>query len=261
MYKMLHIESSNFFRKSLSFDFSAKGFHYLGAGNLEEANEILDKENNIDIILSAVEFSDGNVSSFIKSLEHKRHKHIPIFVISGTVSTAKRHDIFELGIVDYILKNTPIPEIVHKVEAFCKNKELIQELKNVHIAVLDDSRFDRMRMAEIFDLSEIRQVDFFEKASDLEASKNKYDMYIIDMVLEDSNGEEVIEKLRAKDAYVPILAVSAIENAKIISQVLLNGANDYIIKPFNKSVFLARLEISLRNYKIIRELLDKVEEK
>jgi DNA-binding response OmpR family regulator len=259
MYKILHIESSKFFRKSLSFDLSAKGFHYLGAENIEEANEILEKEGQIDIILTAVEFSDGTVSSFIKSLKNQKHRHIPIFVVSGTVSTAKRHDIFELGIVDYILKNTPIPEIVNKIEYFCKNKELIQELKEVKIAVLDDSRFDRMRVSEIFEDSEIKNVDFFESAESLYNSNLDYDIYIVDMVLEESSGEEVIEKIRKKEEYVPILAVSAIENAKIISQVLLKGANDYIIKPYNKSVFLARLEISLRNYKTIKKLINKIE--
>lgn len=258
MYKILHIESSKFFRKSLSFDLSAKGFYYFGAENLEEARKILEEEDNMDIILTAVEFSDGTVSSFIKSLKNKKYRHIPIFVISGTVSTAKRHDIFELGIVDYILKNTPIPEIVNKVEYFCKNKELIQELKEVRIAVLDDSRFDRMRMAEIFESSEINSADFYESAEDLYNSKKEYDLYVIDMVLEESSGEEVIEKLRKNDEYVPILAVSAIENSKIISQVLLKGANDYIIKPYNKNVFLARLEISLRNYKIIKKLINKL---
>lgn len=80
------------------------------------------------------------------------------------------------------------------------------------------------------------------------------------MVLADSFGEEVILKLREKDKYVPILAVSAIENSKTISQVLLNGATDYIVKPFNKNVFLARIEIALRNYKVIKELLEKIKD-
>lgn len=260
MYKILHIDQSKFFRKSLSFDFSAKGFHYIGAETIEEALEILEKEDFIDIILSAVEFEDGTVTTFIKSIGDKKYRHIPIFVVSGTVSTAKRHDIFELGIVDYILKNTPIPEIVERVEDFCKNKDLLLELKVAEIAVLDDSKFDRMRMSEIFDTSEIHNVDFFETPDKLFASEKLYDIYIIDMVLSESSGEEVIEKLRKENKYVPILAVSAIENSKIISQVLLKGANDYIIKPYNKSIFLARLEISLRNYKVIKNLLKEKED-
>lgn len=261
MYKILHIDSSVFFRKSLGFEFSAKGFNYCGAENLEEAKSILEKEKDIEIILTAVEFNDGSVEEFISSMQNSFKKHIPIFVISGTQNTAKRLDIFELGIVDYLLKSMPLNEIVEKVDNFCKNKDLIQELKNVKVAVLDDSKFDRLKMADIFSSAEINNVDFFALPSELEASSMDYDIYIIDMVLSESSGEDVIIKIREKEKFVPVLAVSAIENAKTISQVLLKGANDYIVKPYNKNVFLARLEIALRNYKIIRELLEKIEQK
>ena len=101
-------------------------------------------------------------------------------------------------------------------------------------------------------------MSFFTSAEELENSPLDFEVYIIDMVLAESSGEEVILKLRAKDEYTPILVVSAIENSKTISQVLLNGANDYIVKPYNKNVFLARIEIALRNYKIIKGLLEKI---
>jgi PleD family two-component response regulator len=136
--------------------------------------------------------------------------------------------------------------------------KILEELKKVKIAVLDDSKFDRLKMSDIFSASEIKNVDFFEKAEDLENSNKDYEVYIIDMVLAESSGEEVVVNIRKKDKYVPILAVSAIENSKTISQVLLKGATDYIVKPYNKNVFLARIEIALRNYKIIKELLGKI---
>lgn len=255
MYKILHIDSSGFFRKNLGFEFSAKGFYYIGAESFQEALDIVEKEKDIEIILTAVEFSEGTIEDFVGNIKNKQ---IPIFVISGTQNTAKRLDIYEIGIVDYILKSTPIPDIVDKIDYFCKNKELIKELKNVKIAALDDSKFDRLKMAEIFSTSEIQNIDFFQSASDLENSSMDYDVYIIDMVLAESSGEEVIIKIRSKDKYVPILAVSAIENAKTISQVLLKGATDYIVKPYNKNIFLARIEIALRNYKIIKELLEQI---
>lgn len=258
MYKILHIDSSSFFRKNLGFEFSAKGFYYLGSDSFQNALETIEKEKDIDIILTAVEFSEGTIEEFINNIKNKIKKQIPIYVISGTQNTARRLDIYELGIVDYILKSTPIPDIIDKIENFCKNKDLIEELKKVRVAVLDDSKFDRLKMSEIFSTSEIKNVDFFETAEKLESSPMDFDVYIIDMVLAESSGEEVILKIREKDKYVPILAVSAIENAKTISQVLLNGANDYIIKPYNKNVFLARIEIALRNYKVIKNLLEKI---
>ena len=251
MYKILHIDSSGFFRKSLGFEFSSKGFYYLGAENFSEAITILEKEKDVEIILTAVEFTDGNIEDFIRKINVQNNRQIPIFVISSTNNTARRLDIYELGIVDYILKSTSLTEIVDKVNRFCRNQDLIKELKTVKIAVLDDSKFDRLKISDIFSASEITNVSFFTSAEELENSPLDFEVYIIDMVLAESSGEEVILKLRAKDEYTPILVVSAIENSKTISQVLLNGANDYIVKPYNKNVFLARIEIALRNYKII----------
>ena len=258
MYKILHIDSSGFFRKSLGFEFSSKGFYYLGAENFSEAITILEKEKDVEIILTAVEFTDGNIEDFIRKINVQNNRQIPIFVISSTNNTARRLDIYELGIVDYILKSTSLTEIVDKVNRFCRNQDLIKELKTVKIAVLDDSTFDRLKISDIFSASEITNVSFFTSAEELENSPLDFEVYIIDMVLAESSGEEVILKLRAKDEYTPILAVSAIENSKTISQVLLNGANDYIVKPYNKNVFLARIEIALRNYKIIKGLLEKI---
>lgn len=258
MYKILHIDSSGFFRKSLGFEFSSKGFYYLGAENFSEAITILEKEKDVEIILTAVEFTDGNIEDFIRKINVQNNRQIPIFVISSTNNTARRLDIYELGIVDYILKSTSLTEIVDKVNRFFRNQDLIKELKTVKIAVLDDSKFDRLKISDIFSASEITNVSFFTSAEELENSPLDFEVYIIDMVLAESSGEEVILKLRAKDEYTPILAVSAIENSKTISQVLLNGANDYIVKPYNKNVFLARIEIALRNYKIIKGLLEKI---
>ena len=258
MYKILHIDSSGFFRKSLGFEFSSKGFYYLGAENFSEAITILEKEKDVEIILTAVEFTDGNIEDNIRKINVQNNRQIPIFVISSTNNTARRLDIYELGIVDYILKSTSLTEIVDKVNRFCRNQDLIKELKTVKIAVLDDSKFDRLKISDIFSASEITNVSFFTSAEELENSPLDFEVYIIDMVLAESSGEEVILKLRAKDEYTPILAVSAIENSKTISQVLLNGANDYIVKPYNKNVFLARIEIALRNYKIIKGLLEKI---
>lgn len=258
MYKILHIDSSGFFRKSLGFEFSSKGFYYLGAENFSEAITILEKEKDVEIILTAVEFTDGNIEDFIRKINVQNNRQIPIFVISSTNNTARRLDIYELGIVDYILKSTSLTEIVDKVNRFCRNQDLIKEFKTVKIAVLDDSKFDRLKISDIFSASEITNVSFFTSAEELENSPLDFEVYIIDMVLAESSGEEVILKLRAKDEYTPILAVSAIKNSKTISQVLLNGANDYIVKPYNKNVFLARIEIALRNYKIIKGLLEKI---
>lgn len=256
MFTLLHMDESSFFRKNLSLEFAAKGYNYIGVDSIDKGKEVLNN-HEVSIILTAVSFDEGDIFNFIKSLQFDEHKNIPIFILSGDRDTEKRHNIFELGIVDYILKSTPMPEIVTKIEDFVKNIDFIDELKNAKIAVLDDSKFERMKIDDIFTKHGITKVDYFETDNELLSSIDEYDIYLIDMILSHSSGEEVILKLRKKYQYAPILAVSAIENAKTITQVLLKGANDYIIKPYNSNLFLARIEIALRNYKIIKGLLNR----
>ena len=68
------------------------------------------------------------------------------------------------------------------------------------------------------------------------------DLILLDLMLPDIAGEEIIKKV--KD--IPIIVISAkiSEEDRIVN--LLNGANDYIIKPFNLNELLARVKVQLR---------------
>lgn len=68
------------------------------------------------------------------------------------------------------------------------------------------------------------------------------DLILLDLMLPGLNGEEIIKKI--KD--IPIIVLSAkISNEDKIN-CLLNGANDYITKPFNTDELLARIKVQLR---------------
>ena len=61
-------------------------------------------------------------------------------------------------------------------------------------------------------------------------------------MLPDIGGEEIIKKV--KD--IPIIVISAKISEEDRVKNLLNGANDYIIKPFNLNELLARIKVQLR---------------
>ena len=60
------------------------------------------------------------------------------------------------------------------------------------------------------------------------------------------NGWEVLEEIRAIDETTPILMLTALEDEEYEIKGLLNGADDYISKPFSYPVFIARIESLLR---------------
>ena len=72
--------------------------------------------------------------------------------------------------------------------------------------------------------------------------KEKVDLILLDLMLPGLNGEEIIKKV----TNIPIIVISAKLSLEDKVNALLDGANDYITKPFNSSELLARINVQLR---------------
>jgi len=79
-------------------------------------------------------------------------------------------------------------------------------------------------------------------------SMKKYDLILLDLMLTGIPGEDLITEIRGRSA-VPVIVVSAKTEIKGKIEMLRNGADDYITKPFDKDEVLARIESQLRRYK------------
>jgi len=74
----------------------------------------------------------------------------------------------------------------------------------------------------------------------------EYDVVILDLMLPDINGEEVCRKIRQDKNSVYILMLTAKKQSEDIVNGLNYGADDYLTKPFEFSVLLARIRALLR---------------
>lgn len=73
----------------------------------------------------------------------------------------------------------------------------------------------------------------------------KPDLILIDPALPDMDGKEVIATIR-EWLQTPIIILSACPSDEEIISSLNMGANDYVVKPFNLDVLLARINAFLR---------------
>ncbi|MGQ0566688.1 MAG: response regulator transcription factor [Gemmobacter sp.] len=71
------------------------------------------------------------------------------------------------------------------------------------------------------------------------------DAAIIDMMLGDDSGAALLADLRAKGHRMPAIMLSALARVEDRSEGLEAGAQDYVVKPFQLSELLARLEVQL----------------
>lgn len=71
------------------------------------------------------------------------------------------------------------------------------------------------------------------------------DLVLLDIMLPGKDGGQVLKAIR-NISQVPVLMITAIGDKKTVSQYLLNGANDYITKPFDSNEVRARIHVQLR---------------
>ena len=72
------------------------------------------------------------------------------------------------------------------------------------------------------------------------------DLVFLDIMLPGKNGDQVLEEIRLQ-SQTPVIMMTALGDKHLISQYLLAGANDYIVKPFNLDEVAARVTVQLRN--------------
>lgn len=75
---------------------------------------------------------------------------------------------------------------------------------------------------------------------------SNYDLIILDILLPDINGHEVIKRLRSDRSTIPILILSGLSNAEEKVHGLSEGADDYLTKPFDKKELVARVKAIIR---------------
>lgn len=73
------------------------------------------------------------------------------------------------------------------------------------------------------------------------------DLVLLDIMLPGKGGEEVLKFIRQRSA-VPVIMLTTLGDKHLISQYLLDGANDYIVKPFDLEEVYARVSVQLREH-------------
>lgn len=76
-----------------------------------------------------------------------------------------------------------------------------------------------------------------------------YDIIILDLMLPDMNGYEVLKNLRASKVNTPVLILSGLSEPDKKVKGLGYGADDYLTKPFDKAELLARIQAVVRRSK------------
>ena len=78
------------------------------------------------------------------------------------------------------------------------------------------------------------------------AASEEFNLIILDLMLPEMNGYEVLNKLRAYKIYTPVLILTARDDINDKVKGLKIGADDYLVKPFESEELLARIDAIIR---------------
>jgi DNA-binding response OmpR family regulator len=76
--------------------------------------------------------------------------------------------------------------------------------------------------------------------------KQEFDALVLDVMLPGKDGFAVAAALRAANNYIPVLMLTARSRPEDVLQGFESGADDYLPKPFNLSILIARVRSLLR---------------
>jgi DNA-binding response OmpR family regulator len=131
--------------------------------------------------------------------------------------------------------------------------------KSPFILVVEDSEFDKNLVKKILIKKGNYNVDTASSASECleKIQANEYDLVLLDIMLPDSNGIEVLKSIRKdqNQLNLPIIMVTSKSDSSDMIDCLKNGANDFIGKPLNFEVAMMRITTQLKISELSKSMI------
>ena len=116
------------------------------------------------------------------------------------------------------------------------------------ILVVDDDQMIRRFLRTILESSGFRVEEARDGFEGLACcARHSYDLVIVDLMMPQKNGVEMIGELRLRAPSATILALSglSLDESELVGDAATAGADDFAQKPFDNSVFLSKVKMLL----------------
>ncbi len=117
------------------------------------------------------------------------------------------------------------------------------------ILVIDDQHDNVFILQDRLDLEGFKVITAYDGPAGIDlAEEHKPDLILLDVMMPKMSGYEVCEKLTKQNSTkdIPIILLTALNNAEDTAKGFAAGAFDFIKKPFNRIELLARIKSALR---------------
>jgi len=132
--------------------------------------------------------------------------------------------------------------------------EPTSSLPKGRILVVDDEA-DIRESLEILLSAEGYTIDLAQNGGEglRRAEAGNYDLILLDLMMPDRSGMEVLKEVRERDSETPIFMITAYGSAEVAVSALKSGANDYFSKPWDNEKLLIEIERMIAHARLEHE--------
>jgi signal transduction histidine kinase/FixJ family two-component response regulator len=133
--------------------------------------------------------------------------------------------------------------------------EIMSSTAEARVLIVDDEKHVREALAELLNDAGFRPSCAKSGQEALEkASKENFDVVLVDVAMPGMNGLELLEKLKEEHHGLDVIILTAYETVDNAIQALRLGAYDFIRKPFENEEILASIRRCLERRRLRREV-------
>jgi DNA-binding NtrC family response regulator len=121
---------------------------------------------------------------------------------------------------------------------------LIADAAKPRILIIDDEADIRESLETLLTLEGKFTVDLAVNATEglRKMETGSYDLVLLDLMMPDKSGMEVLDEIRPRDPETPIFMITAYGSIEVAVQALKHGANDYFSKPWDNEKLLIEID-------------------
>jgi two-component system, cell cycle response regulator len=211
--------------------------------------------------------------------------HIPVIMITALDQPCDRVKGLEAGADDFLTKPVSDIALIARVRSLVRLKMMTDELRmraltsreigienpareaiadsgrGGRVLLVDDRRRSHERLAAMLGDEQTIDVEPEPGNALFRAAEGNYDVVIVSLALENSDGLRLCSQLRSleRTRNVTLLAIAEPGDHSRLVRGLEIGVNDYLIRPIDRNEMLARVRTQVRRRRYTERLRDNVQ--
>jgi len=122
------------------------------------------------------------------------------------------------------------------------------------ILIIDDEYDIRESLETLLSIEGYTAVTAENAAQGLKRlEEGSYDLVLLDLMMPDRSGLEMLDDLRARDRETPVFLITAYGSIEVAVQALKSGANDYFSKPWDNEKLLIEIDRQIARTRLEHE--------